>query len=399
MRSLPPIGRRRVYGVVALVLVVAVVALGLASYEQKFTPAVMVTLEADRSGLLTDPGADVRLHGVPVGQVRAVVPQQGNGARLTLALDPGTVHLIPADATATIASNTVFGPKAVLLDAPAGPVGRPVEAGDVLRTRQVATEVNDVFAALQHVLTAVEPGKLNATLGAMAQALDGRGSQLGTYVGQLNSYLDKLNPELPALQKDVTGSADVLDTYTKVAPDLLKLADNASVTSKTLTETQASLHAVLLDFTRTAANGQDFLTMAGEPLMEAVSALEPTTRLLAEYAPEFTCTIDGLNEARKRINLVMGNQIPAIQGLVSFKPGQQGYKYPGDLPKTVTGLGPDCYQLPYVSANQIPAPKYVFNDGTKAYSSNTDTVTVGSPPVQLFSELFGPDAAKAVTGK
>lgn len=395
MQSLPSAGRRRVYGTVGIVLVVAIVTLGLASYEQKFTPAVMVTLEADRSGLLTEPGGDVRVHGVPVGEIRSIAPEGDTGARLSLALDPGAVHLIPGDATATITPNTVFGPKSVLLDVPDGPVAQPIEAGDVLRTKQVATEVNDVFAALQNVLTAVQPAKLNATLGAMAHALDGRGSQLGDYVGQLNSYLDKLNPSLPALQKDLTSSANVLDTYSKVAPDLLQLADNASVTSKTLTQTQAGLHAVLLDFTRTAANGQNFLDQAGEPLMEAVSALEPTTALLAEYAPEFTCTIDGLNEARKRINLVMGNQLPAIQGSVSFKPGQQGYQYPGDLPKLITGLGPDCYQLPYLSNDEIP-PKYIFDDGTKAYSSNQDTVSVGNPPAQFFSELFGPFAAQTL---
>jgi len=389
VQSLPSAGHRRLYGAIGLLLVATIVATGLASYEQKFIPVVLVTLEADRSGLLTEPGGDVRLHGVPVGQIRSIAPDGENGAVLRLALDPASVHLIPGDATATIAPNTVFGPKSVLLDVPAGPVSRPVEAGDVLRTKQVATEVNDVFQALQNVLTSVQPGKLNATLGAMAEALDGRGSELGAYVGRLNSYLDKFEPALPDLRADLSASADVLDTYSKVAPDLLNLADHASVTSKTLTDTQATLHAVLLDFTRTAGNGQEFLDRAGEPLLAAVNALQPTTALLAEYAPEFTCTIDGLNEARKRVNRVMGNQMPAIQGSVAFKPGQQGYAYPGDLPKLVTGLGPDCYQLPFVSSDEIPSPRYVFGDGTKAYSGGTDAVTAGSPPVSLFEELFG----------
>lgn len=400
MQQLPSLARRRVYGAVWLVVLAGVVGLGVAAHEQVFTPVVTVTLVADRAGLLTEPGADVRLRGVPVGKVRSV-EREGQGARLELALDPEAAPRIPAAVTADIAPNTVFGPKSVLLSVPESGPGTPIREGDVVRARRVSTEVNDVFEQLESVLTSVKPRELSSTLGAMAHALDGRGEKLGSYISQLNTYLENFNPHLPKLQKVIDKSADVTHIYADLMPNFLEIADNASVTSTTLTDQQAALHALLLDFTRTAANGEDFLRQTAPPLLTAVDALEPTTRLLAEYSPQFTCLIEGLDEARRRTEAALGKDFPGVQGLVSFTPGQRGYRYPDDLPKVVTGVGPQCYDLPYVDADERPSPFKLFDDGTTVFRPGSDAATVNEDAVQVHPELFGQfadDLLKNLTG-
>lgn len=396
MRSLPSASRSRLYGTLGILAIASVVALGITSYLQVFKPVVMVSLDSDRSGLLMDRGGEVRLRGVRVGEVRSIEPLPGGGARLELAIDADKADAIAANVGADIRASTVFGPKSVQLVEPPHPSPAHIEAGEVLRTRRLTTEINDVFATLNDVLLTVDPGKLDATLGAVATALRGRGREMGDEVGRLNHYLRDFNPYLPTLDRDLARGADVLGTYRDAAPDLLALTHNATRTSRTLTQTQAALDAVLVDFTRTSGRARQFLGRAEEPMMLLLDNLRPVMRLLAEYSPEYTCGVEALNKARIGAEMATAGQVSALQMKVAILPAQRPYRYPQDLPKIVTGLGPDCYQLPDVTKAEQPSPRYIFDDGTTVFSGHSDAPTVGDPPVTLYTALFGEAAGQAL---
>lgn len=388
MHISPSRARLHIYGLFGMLAVASLVALALAAYQQKFTPFVNVTLEAERSGLLLDPGADVRARGILVGKVRAVRPGAAGGAELELALDVDQAKLIPSGTSATVLTTTPFGAKYVSLEVPDGTVEHSIAGGEIIRTEKVTSEANDVFAGVQSLLTEVDTAKLNETLAAVAAALDGRGSEMGEYVSHLNAYLTRLNGHLPSLAADLTMSGDVIDTYAKAAPDFLRIVDNASTTSLTLERHAAALHAFLLGLTRTALNGSEFIDRLEEPLITALDVLDPATRLLARYSPMLTCTVQGLNSYRKMVESILGNQMPGIQGLVTLLPGQQGYQYPRDLPKMATGDGPDCFSLPRVADGE-KSPHHHFDDGTHVFDGDDDAITVGSPPISLYTQLFG----------
>lgn len=388
MQTFPSRRRLQVYGLLGSLAVTALVALALAMFQQVFTPVVTVTLRAERAGLLLDPGADVRLRGLPVGEVRSVRLGRAGGAELELALNPDMARRIPSGSATGILATTPFGAKYVSLEVPDGPVTRVISAGEVLRTDQTTSEVNDVFAGLQRLLNEVDVGKANETLAALAAALDGRGARMGGYVSRLNTYLSRLNEHLDPLTTDIDAAGDVLDTYAKAAPDFIRIARNASRTSSTVHEQAAELRTLLLGLTRSADNGAEFFDQIEKPLLTAVSVLDPVTRLLARYSPSLTCTIEGLNNYRKTIESILGNQQPGIQARVSLLPGQQGYQYPRDLPKLVTGNGPDCFSLPDL-ADREHAPLRRFNDGSHVYDGHSDTITPGNPPVSLYTHLFG----------
>lgn len=389
MRSTPPAGRLRAHGLVGLVALATVIAVAVAAYLQAFTPVVTVSLVADRAGLLMDQDAEVRLRGVRVGAVRSVEPGADGGAVLQLALDPEMAERVPADATAQIRPATMFGAKNVHLIVPAGPVSSSISEGDRIHTEHVTTEINDIFAGLRGFLTTVEPSQLNATLGALAATLDGRGAQLGTYASQLNTYLSRLNPSLGALRTDIRGTTDVAGLYAKVTPDVADIAENLSTSSRSLTEAEVRLHAFLLELSGTARKGARFLATIQRPLVTSMDTLNPTLRLLARYSPMLTCTIKGLNEARKRLESALGNDLPGIQAVTSFLPGQEGYKYPRDLPKFVTGNGPHCYGLPYVSDAEAPSPRYEFDDGEHVFEGRPG-IAPGDPPIEVYEQLLGP---------
>ena len=107
-------------------------------------------------------------------------------------------------------------------------------------------ELSQVLADLFPLLRAVRPADLNATLNALATALEGRGEQLGATMDELGQYLDAIDDHLPTLRQDLVELADVADAYDVAAPDLLDTLDNVTVTSKTVVEKQPGARRLLL---------------------------------------------------------------------------------------------------------------------------------------------------------
>src|SRR4030095_8090576 len=80
-------GVKRLLGLAFVVALLAAVGLWVLAYRKAFTPVVGVTLRADHTGLQLSEGADVKLRGVVVGDVRHITAN-GERAELGLALDP-----------------------------------------------------------------------------------------------------------------------------------------------------------------------------------------------------------------------------------------------------------------------------------------------------------------------
>jgi phospholipid/cholesterol/gamma-HCH transport system substrate-binding protein len=386
-----PESRFKVYGLIALVLMVGAVALIIADYNHAFSRTVAATVRAERAGLLMDPGADVTLHGVTVGKVRSVRPA-GSGAVLGIALDRSQVDRIPSEVTAQILAPTVFGAKYVDLVPPERPGPRPIAAGAVIEPTRVRTEINDVFASTVSLLRSVDPAKLNASLGAVSTGLQGRGGQIGDLVVQLNTYLEGLRPSLPALGRDVPRIADVSELYADVAPDFLALADDTTVTSRTLADKELAVQAFLVDLTGLADNARGFLADNEAGLRDSLSTLAPVTALTARYSPMFPCLFAGLEQIRRTEEPIIGGAQPGVHILTTLLPGQGGYRNPRDLPVVGPAGGPSCYGGP-LGPDAPPSPHVRFDDGSNAFEPADDRLSVGRPPLAV--QLFGPAAGPA----
>ncbi len=381
---------RRAYGAGGITALVLLVVWTIATYRGAFDDTVAVNLRADRSGLIMEPGAAVQIRGVDVGKVASVDPDDKGGALLRLNLDRDLAGDIPADVTGAVTATTVFGPKTVSLLVPARAGSGRLQAGAEIPAAAVSTEVNDVFQHLYELLTGVDVAKLNGALTATATALDGRGGLLGDVVGETRDYLQALNAAMPAIKSDITSAADVTTTYAGQVDELVRVMRSSTVTSETLVDNRDLLHQVLAGLTDSATEGERFVRQVGPPLITAVDALHPVAELLAEYAPELTCTIEGLDLTRIAVNHIFGEQSPTLAGSAGLLPGQQPYQPGRDLPRLVRGLGPDCYQLPRVNEADLPLPRYIFEDGTRGvYAGPDDTVTPVLPPVTLYDSLFG----------
>ncbi|MBM7515164.1 MCE family protein [Nocardioides nitrophenolicus] len=352
--------RLLVAGVVFLSVIALLIWLSIAIYNKTFDSSTTVTVKADRAGLQLAKFGDVRINGVLVGRVDKI-DQDGEQAEITLALDNEAAKRIPANVTVRILPTTLFGQKFVALVRPEAAAGR-LQDGDVIPSDRVETnvELSQVLADLFPLLRAVRPADLNATLHAVATALEGRGDQLGATMDQLGDYIGAIEDHLPTLRQDLVALADVADAYDVAAPDLLDVLDNVTVTSKTVTEKAKDLDVFFSDLTGLSDTATRFLADNEQNLIRMGQVTAPVLDLLAEYSPEFPCLIRGAaNYAPILSKTFEGNVVK--QYIEFFQPQFRPYDE-RDLPTYgEVGHGPWCLGLPNFT---VPAPAHPLDQGS-----------------------------------
>lgn len=351
--------RRRTAGVVFLLVPALLAWLAVAVYDKTFTDSETVTVETGSVGNEMHPNADVKLRGVVVGRV-ASIGADGDGARLTLAIDPGELHRIPAGVTAQMLPTTLFGERFVALVPPAGDTGTgPSLAAHATITQDRSSDAIELEQVLDNVmplLTAVQPEKLAATLNAVATALDGRGTQLGTTLVQLDRYLTKLNPQLPVLNDDIKQLVTVSHIYDAAAPDIVQALTDFTRTSGTIAEQRAGLSSAYGATTTTAQDLTTWLRQNKDNIIRLSADSRGTLGLLARYAPSFPCTLRTLAAFVPVMDKALGKGTnePGLHVDVTTVPSRGKYTPGKDTPVYGASGGPQCYPVPYTGRGTTP---------------------------------------------
>ena len=362
--------RLRLSGLGFLVVIALLVGLTVAFYQKAFTPVVRVTLKADRVGNQLSAPADVKLRGLVVGEVRQV-SSRGKGATISLALDPSKVALIPKNVEAQLLPKTLFGEKFVSLVVPTSPSADHLKAGDVISQDHSSTaiETERVLNDFLPLLQSLKPAELSLALNSVASALRGRGDRIGSNFARVDAYFRQLNPELPAIQQDFKGLADVSQSYSRAAPDLLRLVDNFSAVSRNLVDQKSELSAFLSSTSTFSDTFTRFLDDNDERLITLASASLPSLRTYARYSPEFPCIASGLTAFQPIVERAFGGGQPGLH--ITLEATKDNGQYsPGEEPKFRDDRGPVCYGLPHP---KVPAPDVNYQDGYRDGQTGTTT--------------------------
>ncbi|MCV7258387.1 MCE family protein [Mycobacterium shimoidei] len=386
---------RPLAGLATIAIVAAIFAVAVALFRGDFTDTVPVTVLSPRAGLVMNPDAKVKLHGVQVGKVDSIQSLANGQVALHLALDPSALQLIPSNVLVNIAASTVFGAKFVELVPPAEPSPKPLQAGQTLEGKHVTVEINTVFEQLTKVLAKIDPAKLNETLGALAAGFNGRGDQLGQTASDLDAVLAKLDPALPALSHDLEVTPAVVDAYGDAAPDLLKTTANATRISQTIVEEQHNLDALLISAIGLADIGNQVLGDNRRPLTDVLHLLVPTTDLTNEYGPALNCGLAGIAVIAKN----PPSQRPGEVTSTTFLFGTERYRYPTNLPKVAATGGPQCLDLPDTPYNTAE-PYVVIDDGANPWQYGNQQLLLNSDALKqlLYGPIAGPPRNSAQIG-
>jgi phospholipid/cholesterol/gamma-HCH transport system substrate-binding protein len=338
-----------------------------AIFAGTFKPAVPVTLTSDRSGIILETNAKVKMRGVQVGRV-SEVGVANHGASLKLEIDPDQLQYIPANVEAEIDVTTAFGAKFVELVYPENPTKQRLASGAVLHSKNVSTEVNTVFENVVDLVKMIDPAKLNAVLTAVADAVRGQGERIGEATTDLNQVLTALNDRSETIRQDWRSFKSFNDTYAAAAQDILTVLDAASTTSTTVVNHSTSLDNLLLNVIGFSKAGTNLLATSKDNLAASVNVLEPTTNLLLKYSPEYACLLQGttFNLENGAYSVFGGADGRTLQFDATLLPGNDPYMYPDNLPivgaKGGPGGTPGCGSLPDVSKN-FPVRQLVTNTG------------------------------------
>jgi len=399
-------------GLIYLLVLLGLVALCVVAYQRAFPwqRMVPVTLTTAQAGLQLNPRSDVKLKGIVVGQVDSIT-SDGRSATLHLALDPTKTHLIPAEVDAEIVPKTLFGEKQVNLIPPPGRSATQIAAGGVIRQSAKSVEIGELYTNLQGVLETLQPAQLSLALNSLADALQGRGAELGTTVSALNTYLAGLNPHLPTLVHDINALASTSDVYAEAAPDLLRTLDNASaISADLLVPHEQSLSDVLRKSITASDEVTDLVNRTDDTVIRLTGRARPVLELVARYSSELPCLFDTLVLGNKAENHVLGGQGPYLSASIDLLVQRLPYRYPEQLPANRSSAGnnetlpagipnwePHCAVVPtqlrglkdvgpYELATQGPVAPALSGAPDESQRALTDSLggqLLGVPPAQV----------------
>jgi virulence factor Mce-like protein len=344
--------RRRLQGLAFLVVLALLLGLAVAAYQKAFTSVAHVTLETDTAGNQLQEASDVKVRGVIVGDVREV-KASADGATIELAINPDYLDQIPADVSARLLPKTLFGERFVSLELPDGPSSANLADGDVIGQdrSENAIELQKVIDDTLPLLQAVQPQDLAYTLGAVADALRGRGNSLGQNLASTGEYFGEVNTVLPQLQADISELADFADTYEGAADDLLAVLDNLSVTNKTLVDQSEQLRRTFTVVDASSNVTAGFLESNEQNLISLAQTSRPVLGLFAQYSPEYPCLLNGLTRFDPMISEAFGaDGDPSLNLNITVTLPPRNPYVPGDQPAYIAKSGPDCRGLTDIDA-------------------------------------------------
>lgn len=286
-------------GIVYLLVLLLMVLGAIYVAQGNLVVQTKVAAEVNDAGGALVPGADVKARGVIVGKVTSL-SQQDDKVRIHIDLTPRQALKIPTNSVVRILPATVFGTSFVDIELPTEGTGvSHVTNGSVLAqdTTKQTLELQQDLDGIDRILKAVHPAELASTLGALADAVDGKGELLGNMIDRLDSYLGKLTGQLPLVRDDLKMLSSTIQNFQQNAPDLLDAVDAGLTTARTLVDKQNQLAAIL--------------TGGGQIAGDAKGLLDANEQKLIQFLQTFSVTSNALMTERGQI-------VPIITSLGAF---------------------------------------------------------------------------------
>ncbi|MCG7606851.1 MULTISPECIES: MCE family protein [Mycobacterium] len=383
----PKIPPYKLAGLVLALVTAVVVGLTWMQFRGSFEDKTQLTVLSGRAGLSMDPGSKVTFNGVPIGRLASIDVVNVDDdleAKLTLDVKPQYLKLIPENVTAELRATTVFGNKYISFLSPPNPSSQRLTPGTPIRAQGVTTEFNTLFETITAISEQIDPIKLNQTLTATAQALDGLGDKFGQSIVHGNEILGDLNQRMPQIRRDTAGLADLGEVYADAAPDLFDGLTNAVTTARTLNEQRGNLDQALVAAVGFGNTGGDIFERGGPYLVRGAQDLLPTSALLDKYSPALYCTIRNYHDAGPKLAGALGGNGYSLQTHSLVIGVGNPYVYPDNLPRVNAKGGPEgrpgCWQP--VTKDLWPMPYLVMDTGASIAPYNH--LELGQPLVAEY---------------
>lgn len=319
------------------------------------------------------PGSDVRILGVRVGSVTAVIPQ-GDRVRIDLQYDAG--YKVPAGAQAAIISSSVVSDRYVQL-LPVYRGGPVMDTGTVIPLSRTAVpvELDTTLDSLNTLSVALGPqgansnGALSRLLGVTADNLNGQGQTLHQTVQDLSQAAGTLSDN----RQDLFGTVDNLQVFTaKLAADDRQVRDfetNLADVSAQLSAEREDLAAALKNLAAALGDLSTFVHDNKAELTSDVSGLSDVTDVLVKERAALAEFLDVAPDALGNLNNAYNPTAGTLDTRMNAQQAQDPALFLCSLLDSV-GQNVDCAGLQKLFAALPPLP--TANSVTGALTGTLD---------------------------
>lgn len=384
--------KRRLAGLAFFLAVAGFVGFTTAQYARAFDDSIRVRLVLDNAGNALPQNADVKVRGVLVGDVRETTTENGRVVA-SLALDPSQAERIPSSVTARLLPKTLFGERYVALQIPENPGSAGLTDGAEIEQDRSgnAVEVGRVLDSVLPLLEAIPPEDLSSTLGALASALDGNGEKLGRTLDRLDTIVTDLAAEVPTIRADLRGLADLSQTYSTAAPDLVAALDDLRIPTGTVVERQAEVDTLLRSAASSSGSLADLVAANAESVVSFAADSRQAVELLAEFSPTIGCVLPKFAALYPEAQRILGvnEAYPGARGTINFVNPRGRYLPNQDEPRLFDDRPGACYEDVTTPGKFFPQyPGSGINDGSYAVPSrNPGPATVATVTAPQLSPL------------
>jgi len=230
-------------GLILAAAIALIIAMSFMHMKGFFDRSPVVEAQVANAGAALIPGADVKMRGVIIGRVREIKADPDGGARVSLRITKDKLSRVPANVEARILPATVFGTTFVDLTTPGTQATAALKPGAVIPAdkSQKTLELQVALDDIDRLINALGPGELATALQAAAQALDGRGAQIGQMIETADKYVTRLNPRMPLVQENIKKLAANMTLVEEIAPNYFDATDDALVTARMIAEEKSSI--------------------------------------------------------------------------------------------------------------------------------------------------------------
>ena len=339
-------------GMIALVLIGAVVSLLIARYQGVMTPTTRVTAIISGVGDGLPPDADVRFRGMVVGKVSGVSLVDDQRSSVAMELDPSRAESIPGSVTARVVPSNIFAVSAIELVGPAsGSGGHLTDRTEIAQdTSQQTLALQTAMNSIRTVLAAIDPARLAETMSVISGALSGRGAGLGSAMAHLTDYLAHIHAATDDAGGDLRALDSAIGGLRRVAPELVSTLTKSLRPARTLATRSESLTDFLTSATGAVNRVDGVLTPANVTGgIRLITGLDATIGAVAATADTIPAAFDALNRGAS----VLGRAFTGTNGRlffdidVSFTPFTPYGA--ADCPRYGSMSGPSCRTAPRAS--------------------------------------------------
>jgi phospholipid/cholesterol/gamma-HCH transport system substrate-binding protein len=304
--------------VAAAVLVLALVVAGIVALVTSGPSQMTITAEfATAPGLY--PGNDVRILGMPVGEVTKVTP---GPSYVTVVMQlPTTIH-VPTDAQAFLMAPQIVNDRYVQLN-PAYSGGPRLADHAVipLKRTAVAISVDAIIDSLDQLAKALGPngvnahGALSGFVASSASAFGGNGAALHSTLVSLGKALGALSSKSPQLTELFDNLGNLSHVAARYTTTYQAFANALAVVSTELSSDDSDIGAALANLQRALGSLGEFVRTNGAALGASVTNLDAFAGSVAAKQHQLAEAFDALPIALHNLTEAYDPTAPGGAGL------------------------------------------------------------------------------------